>query len=158
VQYQLRAATDADREFLCAVYGSTRTEELSAVPWEEGVKQAFIEQQFSAQDAHYKAHYQGATFDVIEVTDQPAGRLYLHRGRSDIRIMDIALLPAFRGQGIGTAVFQALMHEAGNSGRSVSIHVEANNPARTLYDRLGFVRAGEHGVYLLMEWRQPNTA
>jgi predicted GNAT family acetyltransferase len=32
-----------------------------------------------------------------------------------------------------------------------------NNPARVLYERLGFRVAGEHGVYLLLE-RQVNTA
>lgn len=43
------------------------------------------------------------------------------------------------------------MDEAGRSGRTLSIHVEMNNPARRLYERLGFRAAGEHGVYVLME-------
>jgi ribosomal protein S18 acetylase RimI-like enzyme len=158
VQYTLRPATDSDREFLLRVYGSTRAEELSVVPWDEQLKQAFIEQQFTAQDAHYKEHYADASFDVIEIGGEPAGRLYVHRGERDVRIVDIALLPEFRGRGVGGAVVEALIEEAGTSGRSLSIHVEANNRARTLYDRLGLVQAGAHGVYLLMEWRQPNTA
>jgi predicted GNAT family acetyltransferase len=43
------------------------------------------------------------------------------------------------------------MDEADASSRTLSIHVEQNNPARSLYDRLGFLPAGEHGVYVLME-------
>jgi predicted GNAT family acetyltransferase len=43
------------------------------------------------------------------------------------------------------------MEEADASSRKLSIHVEMNNPARSLYGRLGFEPAGEHGVYLLME-------
>jgi predicted GNAT family acetyltransferase len=43
------------------------------------------------------------------------------------------------------------MDEADESERKLSIHVEQNNPARSLYDRLGFQPAGEHGVYVLME-------
>jgi ribosomal protein S18 acetylase RimI-like enzyme len=89
--------------------------------------------------------------DVIEVDGAPAGRLYVHRGPRDIRIMDIALAPEFRGHGIGTALLQQLMAEADESGRKLSIHVEMNNPARTLYARLGFRPAGEHGIYVLME-------
>jgi ribosomal protein S18 acetylase RimI-like enzyme len=147
----LRPVTDADRAFLVELYGSTRDEELAQVDWDPGVKRAFVEQQFSAQDAHYRANYPGATLDVIEVDGSRAGRLYVHRGPSDIRIMDIALAPAFRGRGIGSELLGSLMDEADASRRKLSIHVEMNNPARSLYDRLGFEPAGEHGVYVLME-------
>jgi ribosomal protein S18 acetylase RimI-like enzyme len=154
----LRPATAADRDFLLSVYASTREEELSQVAWEEGAREAFIEHQFSAQDDHYRTNYPGATLDVIEVEGEPAGRLYVHRGPDEIRIMDIALVPAFRGRGTGTRLLGELMEEAGSSGRALSIHVEMNNPARRLYERLGFVPAGEHGVYVLMRWTQPKTA
>jgi ribosomal protein S18 acetylase RimI-like enzyme len=147
----LRPVIDADRAFLVELYGSTREEELAQVEWQPGAKRAFVEQQFTAQDAHYRANYPGATLDVIEVDGEPAGRLYVHRGPSDIRIMDIAMAPEFRGRGIGTSLLRELMAEADESGRKLSIHVEMNNPARSLYDRLGFRPAGEHGVYVLME-------
>ena len=154
----LRPATEADRDFLLAVYSSTREEELAQVEWEEGAREEFLEHQFSAQDSHYRANYPGATFDVIEVDGEPGGRLYVHRGAEEIRIMDIALAPAFRGRGIGTELLRQLMGEAAGSARSLSIHVEMNNPARRLYERLGFEPAGEHGIYVLMRWAQPNTA
>jgi ribosomal protein S18 acetylase RimI-like enzyme len=154
----LRPATPADRDFLLSVYASTREEELAQVEWEEGAREAFLEHQFSAQDHHYRTNYPGATLDLIEVDGEPAGRLYVYRGEEDIRIMDIALAPPFRGSGIGTALLSELMDEAGSSGRSLSIHVEMQNPARSLYERLGFVPAGEHGIYVLMRWTQPNTA
>ncbi len=148
---RLRPVADADRPFLVALYGSVREPELAHLPWDESTRAAFIEHQFAAQDAHYRANYPGATLDVVEVDGEPAGRLYVHRGPSDIRIMDIAIAPAFRGRGIGTGLLEALVEEAERSGRKLSIHVEQNNPARTLYDRLGFEPAGEHGVYVLME-------
>jgi ribosomal protein S18 acetylase RimI-like enzyme len=151
----LRPVEDADRAFLVELYASVRADELAQVPWDEPTKRAFVEQQFSAQDAHYRNNYPGATLDVIEVDGTPAGRLYVHRGAGDIRIMDIALLPGFRGRGIGTALLRSLMAEADTSGRRLSIHVEQSNPARALYDRLGFEAAGEHGVYVLME-RSPS--
>jgi ribosomal protein S18 acetylase RimI-like enzyme len=88
---------------------------------------------------------------VIEVDGSLAGRLYVHRVPSEIRIMDIALVPEFRGRGIGTRLLEELIEEADGSGRKLSIHVESNNPARSLYDRLGFRPAGEHGIYILME-------
>ena len=148
---RLRPVVDADRAFLVELYASTREEELAQVPWDDGMKGAFVEHQFGAQDAHYRANYPGASLDVIEVDGAPAGRLYVHRGPSDIRIMDIALAPSFRGRGIGTSLLRELIDESDTSGRKLSIHVEVNNPARSLYDRLGFKPAGEHGVYVLME-------
>lgn len=147
----LRPVTDDDREFLVDLYHSVREQELAHVPWDATTRRAFIEHQYNAQDAHYRQHYPGATLDVIELDGDPAGRLYVHRGPSDIRIMDIALAPAFRGRGIGTGLLRTLIAEAEDSARKLSIHVEMNNPARTLYERLGFRAAGEHGVYVLME-------
>jgi ribosomal protein S18 acetylase RimI-like enzyme len=93
---------------------------------------------------------------VIELDGSRAGRLYVHRGARDIRIMDIALMPEFRGQRIGSDLLRSLIAEAEASGRTLSIHVEHNNPARRLYERLGFQFAGEHGVYVLMVY--VNTA
>jgi ribosomal protein S18 acetylase RimI-like enzyme len=148
---RLRPVAGDDRAFLVELYGSVREPELAHVPWDDATRRAFIEHQFSAQDAHYRQNYPGATLDVIEVDGEPAGRLYVHRGASDIRIMDIALATAFRGRGIGTGLLRSLIAEAHASERKLSIHVEMNNPARTLYERLGFQAAGEHGVYVLME-------
>ena len=81
---------------------------------------------------------------------QPAGRLYVARWEDEIRIVDIALLPEFRGRGLGSALLADLMAEADAAGKPLSIHVETNNPARSLYDRLGFEVAEDRGVYLLM--------
>jgi ribosomal protein S18 acetylase RimI-like enzyme len=156
-ELRLRPVTGHDREFLIDLYESVREPELAHVPWDGATRRAFIEQQFTAQDAHYRQNYPGATLDVIEVDGEPAGRLYVHRGAGHIRIMDIALTPAFRGRGIGTGLLRTLIAEAEESARKLSIHVEVNNPARTLYERLGFTVAEDKGVYLLLE-RQVNTA
>ena len=99
----LRPVEPDDREFLYRVYASTRTEELAVVPWDDAQKDAFLRAQFDAQDAWWRENYGGASFDVIVVDGEPAGRLYLHRGDTEIRIVDIALLPEHRGKGVGTA-------------------------------------------------------
>jgi ribosomal protein S18 acetylase RimI-like enzyme len=134
------------------VYASTRAEELAVVPWDEPTKQAFLAQQFEAQDVHYKRHYPDASFEVIEVDGEPAGRLYVHRADEEMLIIDIALLPPFRGRGIGAELLRELIDEADASERKLSIHVERENRARTLYDRLGFeVVEDDGGIYLLMQ-------
>jgi GNAT superfamily N-acetyltransferase len=141
----------ADREFLFRVYASTREEELAPLPWSAAEKEAFLRQQFDAQHAHYQAHYPDATFDVVRVDGEPAGRLYVDRWTREHRIVDIALLPAHRGGGTGTRLLERVVAEADGAGRAVSIHVEAMSPARRWYERMGFAVVEDRGVYLLME-------
>lgn len=153
---ELRDVVPADRPFLRAVYGSTRWEELEPTGWSDADKNAFLDQQFAAQDAHYTSNYDGATFSVVVVDGFPAGRLYVARWPEEIRIVDIALLPAVRGRGIGTSLLRELIDEAAAAGKRVSIHVERENPALRLYERLGFARVEERGPYYLLELRAPS--
>jgi GNAT superfamily N-acetyltransferase len=147
----LRPVGSSDRDFLLHVYASTREEELAPVPWTDTEKTAFIEQQFEAQHSHYREHYAGASLDVVEWDRAPAGRLYVARWSDEIRIIDIALLPEFRGRGIGTRLITQLVDEGRRRRKRVSIHVEKVNPALRLYKRLGFVVVGDRGLHLLME-------
>jgi ribosomal protein S18 acetylase RimI-like enzyme len=147
-----RPAIESDLPFLRHLYGTTREDELRLVPWTPEQKSAFLDMQFIAQKTHYERHYPDCEFLVIELEGRPIGRLYVDRG-DDIRITDIALLPDFRGRGIGRMLMEEILAEGRSTGKSVSIHVEHDNPARRLYDRLGFQHVDTNGVYHLMEWR-----
>jgi ribosomal protein S18 acetylase RimI-like enzyme len=149
----LRPATAGDRTLLRDVYASTRAEELDQVAWAPGQREAFVQMQFDAQDHEYRRHNPHGDFQVIEVAGVAAGRLYVDRRPDDIRVVDIALLPEFRGAGVGRRLLEQLMGEAASSGRKLSIHVEIHNRAAGLYGRLGFEVVAERGVYRLMEWR-----
>jgi ribosomal protein S18 acetylase RimI-like enzyme len=149
----LRPVQSADEPFLYDVYASTRAEELALVDWSDEQKAAFVHQQFEAQARHYREHYRHATLAVILVDGEPAGRLYLDRGPSEIRVVDIAILPRFQGKGVGSTLLGEVQAEAAASGRTVTLHVERVNRAQQLYARLGFVRAEDAGpVYLLLRW------
>jgi ribosomal protein S18 acetylase RimI-like enzyme len=148
----LRPATEADEPFLLRVYASTREEELALVPWTDEQKSAFVGMQFAAQSAHYATHYAGMSADVVLVDGDPAGRLLVARWATEIRIVDVTLLPAFRGRGAGGELVAELMDEATEMAKRLSVHVERENRARGLYERLGFRPVGDAGVYLRMEW------
>lgn len=148
----LRSVEDTDNPVLLAIYGSTRAEELALTDWTDEHKAEFVAMQFRAQTAHYRENYPGALYYLIRWGDAVAGRLYLHPRRDELRIMDLALLPDYRNRGIGGTVLRALQDDASRRGNRLSIHVEGFNPAQRLYRRLGFLPAGEAGVYLLMEW------
>lgn len=137
--------------FLLRLYATTRMDELAQVPWTDEQKAAFVVQQFTAQHQDWQANYTNTSWDVILMNDEPIGRLYVARWPDEIRIVDIALMPGYRNDGIGTRFFHELFDEGDRTGRKVSIHVEVFNPARRLYERLGFVQAEDRGVVLLME-------
>lgn len=148
----VRPIEAGDQAVLLGIYASTRAEELAQVDWDEAQKQAFLAMQFAAQHAYYQQNYDGAAFGLISVDGQPAGRLYLIRWERELRIIDIALLPAYHGQGIGSAFLQAILDQAVLANVPVSIHVERFNRALHLYERLGFRVSEDKGVYLLMVW------
>jgi ribosomal protein S18 acetylase RimI-like enzyme len=147
----LRVSTPDDREFLLAVYASTRDEELSLSGWDDNQKRGFLEMQFRAQNQQYSLSYPQADSSVILFDDHPVGRLLVDRKGPDITLVDIALLPEYRNRSIGTSLIQALLKEATGAQKNVALHVLQGNAAARLYERLGFTMVNEDGVYLEMK-------
>lgn len=148
----LRPFAAADMQFLYRVYAETRTEELAITGWNEAQQQAFLAMQFEAQHRYYQQNYADAAFQIIALAGQPIGRLYLVRLPVELRVIDIALLAAYRGRGLGSAILTAILDAGRGLGLPVRIHVERFNPAMRLYTRLGFRQIDDTGVYYLMEW------
>jgi len=165
IDWTLRPATAADDAFLLRVYAGTRADELALTGWDEARCQAFVTMQYRAQAAHYRVHWPDAEQSVIELRDahevvHDVGRLWLHRRPDALHLLDVALLPAWRERGVGSALLLALMDEAASRGRGLTIYVENGNPARRLYDRLGFRPEGlsAGGIHQFMRWRRETLA
>jgi ribosomal protein S18 acetylase RimI-like enzyme len=152
-----RPSAPSDTPFLEGLYASTRTGELAVLPWSEEQKSAFIRSQFNAQSAQYTASYPDASFEVVMIDGTPAGRLYVDRRGDQISIIDIALLPQFRGTGWGSALIGEILAEASLRAATVGLFVEHRNRAQRLYRRLGFTVIADTGVYLQMRWSSPET-
>jgi ribosomal protein S18 acetylase RimI-like enzyme len=149
---RLRPVEPADEEFLRTLYESTRQDELALLPWGPAQRAAFVDMQFRAQAASYQTDFPAAEFGVVLVDGEAAGRLSVDRSGPVIEVLDIALLPDFRGAGTGTGLLTELLREASASERPVRLHVDTTNRARQLYERLGFRVVEDLGVYLLLEW------
>ena len=149
---RLRPITPEDEPFLAALYASTRAQELALTNWSDEQKAMFCRMQFNAQTMDYQRNYPDASFQIIERDRIAAGRLLVLRDDEKIHVIDIALLPEHRGAGIGTKLLKELQEEARTAGKKVSIYVERFNPARRLYERLGFEQVEEKDVYLLLHW------
>lgn len=147
-----RPATEADEAFFARVFADVRREEFAGAGLDPAAVEAFLRSQFEAQQAHYRRAFPGAERWVLRHADQDAGIAILNED-SEIRVVDLALLPAFRGQGIGTAILEELKVRAADLGVPVVLHVEMHNRARRLYERLGFRPVEDVGIYVRMEWR-----
>jgi ribosomal protein S18 acetylase RimI-like enzyme len=154
----LRPEQDADAAFLLQLYGTLRQDELAMTGWDAGTAERFVRMQFEAQWTQYRAHNAQARFDLVLARGVPIGRLYVAPQPQRLHVIDLALMPAWRGRGIGGALLGAVQREAAAHGKRVSIYVETSNPALTLYQRLGFQEVSVSGVHRLMEWVPPAHA
>lgn len=105
--------------------------------------------------AHYLVHWgmPGDQALIAEVDGRPVGagwfRLFPASDRGygyvadDIPELTLAILPEFRGLGIGTSLLNLLVAQARQDGyRGISLSVDPRNAAVRLYERAGFAYVG----------------
>lgn len=149
---RLRPATSEDEPFLLNLFATTRSDELAFMNVDENQKRAFIAMQFNAQSQQYLMSYPDANHSIILWDEVPIGRLIVDRGEREFKLVDIALLPAHRSAGIGTHLIEELLLEATAARKPVRLNVWHSNPARNLYQRMGFSPVNDDGVYSEMCW------
>jgi ribosomal protein S18 acetylase RimI-like enzyme len=148
----LRASAAADHDFLLALFAETRAAELALIHGTDEQRRAFVEMQFRAQDADFRARCPDASFDVVLLDGERVGRLYVDRRADAVHVLDITIASAWRGRGIGTELIARLQAEAAASGRSVTLYAENGGPAHRWYERLGFVADGGQGWHVHLRW------
>ncbi len=144
----LRPASDDDEPFLRRLYASARAEEFAALGLAPPALDDLLAMQYEAQDRGYRSQYPGATCEVVIVDGEPAGRLYVDRAPDAVHVVDIALLPEYRGHGIGTHLLRGLLREGVATGRPVTLSAARTNPALALYERLGLRVVDGDDVYV----------
>jgi ribosomal protein S18 acetylase RimI-like enzyme len=149
----LRSFSASDTPFAQSVYASTRVEEMKLVDWTDDQKDAFLQMQYEAQTKHYAIHYPQAEYKIIQLGDQPVGRLIVENRTDHYLIIDIALLPEYRNRGIGQTLIEDLKKQAVQLKLPLVLRVEFFNPAIRLYQRLGFVKSREIQIYHEMVWK-----
>lgn len=153
VPFALRPEVEADAAFRFALFCASRGPGWDQLPLPADLLAKVLQQQFQAQTQGYRAAHPDARFEIILVEGAPVGRLATDRGPNALRLIDIALTPERRGQGLGGAVLRALMDEAAAAGRPVTLQVARDNlSAQRLYHRLGFVATAADETYLALHW------
>jgi ribosomal protein S18 acetylase RimI-like enzyme len=153
VRVTLRPARPDDEVFLYQLYCSTRAEETNAWGLKDSQREMLLRLQFTARARHYEIAFPQAEHQIILLDNRSAGRILVYRSENEIRLVDVALLPEYRGAGIGSSLVRALCEEARATGKPVTLHVAKVNPAAQLYRRLGFSVIGDIGTDYKMEWK-----
>lgn len=144
-----RPAVPADEPFLRALYASTRPE---VAGWPDEPREAFLTQQFEAQRTGWSTTFPGSQHELIVLGGRPAGRVWVHWSAEECLIVDLALLPEHRQQGIGTQVVRELLADADAQGLRTRAHVErTNTPSLAFWTRLGFREISGDALFVEIE-------
>ncbi len=146
----LRPRAEGDAGLLLALYAATRQAELAMTDWDDEQRRAFLAMQLRAREQHRDATRPHADLAMVTLEGTAIGQLDLHRAEA-IEVLEIALIPGLQGRGLGTALLGLVLAEADERGIPTRLHVEDGNPARRLYERLGFVAVGVTGFHVAME-------
>ena len=137
----------ADESFICDLFCDMRRPEFVPLGLPAEHLEALLADQFRLRQDHYNK-IPDSSWEIFEREGESIGYVGLQRTEDEIRVIDIALLESERGQGIGSGYFDELIKISTRDQKALSLFVEVHNPARNLYDRLGFVFRREEGVYV----------
>lgn len=135
-----REQTESDILFALELFILHRWNEMSLIPTiTDEQRYLLLYQQALLQQRYYKDMNPMSEMLIIEHLENRVGRLYIDRHTNmNWHIIDICLLPAVCGQGIGTTLIKKLINKADHAGSPCSLYVRNDNPAQRLYHRLGF--------------------
>ena len=149
----LRPATEDDQDFLLKLYKSSRGDDLRSLGWDEDRIDEFLEMQYEAHRNFLHNDHPGMQDQIVLLAGEPVGRLAVEQRPDEIRLVDLALLPAHRNCGAGTLLIRDLQQQAATAKRLLRLQVIRFNRAVGLFERLGFTRTRETGTHLQMEWK-----
>jgi ribosomal protein S18 acetylase RimI-like enzyme len=150
--YKLQPARLEDDSFLYEVYASTRIEELALTGWPEQEVDKFLRMQYEIQKRSYLNQYPLAAYELVILGNIRIGRMMTVETETAWLLVDAALLPVYRNQGLGGQLINDFQQKAAAAGKSVRLHVLEGSPARRLYARHGFRITGQQFPYVTMEW------
>lgn len=154
--FALRLEVEADAPFRLALFRSSRGQGWDQIPLPPDMLTRIMDQQFHAQTQGYRAAYPDARLEIVTIDALPVGRLATYQGTDALHLIDIAMIPERRGQGIGGAILRTLKNQAAAAGTPVVLQVSRDNPAaQRLYHRQGFVMTSANDTHLTLRWPAP---
>ena len=149
----LRPVSHADRDFIFRLFATNTAMQMGALSWEETQRDPLVEMQFRAQEQFHRTQLPDADHQLVVYGDRPVGRMIVIRTEESIHLADIALLPEYQRQGIGTELMRRLQEEAKAQSLPITAHVFMMSPAVHFYQKLGFTISPAAPPQYLAEWK-----
>jgi len=136
----LRPAREEDFDFLYDLHRAAMQHYVTQTwGWDEAWQRQYFQQ-----------HFNQAECQIIIFEGKEVGAFSVRKRETEVFLNFIEVLPEYQNRGIGTAVIRSLIEGAHHSGWPVGLQVLKVNPARSLYERLGFLTTGETATHYLM--------
>lgn len=138
--YSLRPATADDYAFLYTLRVAAMKEYVAQTWGWDG----------AAQRERFAANFHPAGHQIIVAAGRDVGVLFVERRPADWFLGSIEIAPEAQRRGLGAAIIRDILATAAREGLPVRLQVLKVNPARRLYERLGFAIIGETPTHYLM--------
>lgn len=86
------------------------------------------------------------------------GLMKVDRSTLNWELIQFQIAPSYQGRGLGHALLQSLLAEADDACADIELDVLKQNPARRLYEQLGFTVTGENEHEYHMRYLSQSTA
>ena len=147
--YALRAARSSDHGFLRAAHHA------GLRPW---IERTWSWDERQQDEIHAeRMGRRGAHMQIVSVAGQDVGYLDVDLRETPWKLNSIVLVPAAQGRGIGSRVVRDILANARAAGVPMTLQVLVVNPARRLYERLGFRQTGATETHIQMQWTPAET-
>lgn len=152
IRITLRPVEAADEWMLRALFAESLRAQLRASALTLGEIELLIEMRFRERAAQSRSGDGELQQSVVLIDGVEVGYLVLDRRPGETRIVDVALLAAFRGRGFGSSLLRSLQREAAGAGRLMGLRVARDSAAQRLYRRLGFREVAADELHVEMAW------
>jgi GNAT superfamily N-acetyltransferase len=127
-------------DFLYALHVATMKEYVDITRgWEDAQQEA----------AHRKEH-NPAGIKIITLDGSDIGMLSIEETEAEVFVAHIENSPEQQGHGIGSRILKQIIADAAQNPKQAALRVLRINPARSLYERLGFKVAGQTATHIFM--------
>jgi ribosomal protein S18 acetylase RimI-like enzyme/acyl dehydratase len=143
--YELRLAERGESDALYAIHRAAMERYVAETwgAWDDAWQRAFWADHWPPD--RQAILVQGKLAGFLELEDRPGSTW----------VANIELAPEHQGRGIGSTILRDIQRAAADRGLGVTLQVLKVNPARRLYERLGFRQTGETQTHYLMAWEVP---
>jgi len=140
-----RRANQRDMGFLYALHVATMKEYVDKTwGWDE-----------AQQEAAFRANHDPAEMQIITFDGSDIGMFAIEERAADVFVPHVLISPDYQGRGIGSSILEQIISDAARRGKPVSLRVLRVNPARRLYERLGFKVVEETPTHFSMRTSLP---